>query len=153
MNGQFQHAHIMSEHNEPRPGGYPGEMLMTGTLTSGIGEGAYFMALDWVVSGFEEKLGFRPYPGTVNLAMGGAAWRHARAELVRLEGIELPPHPGNCGAKCFRVLVEDRHEGALIIPDVPDYPEDKLEIVAPMELRPLLSVSDGGAVHLRLLPG
>jgi CTP-dependent riboflavin kinase len=127
-------------------------LVVTGSLASGLGEGAYFTKLDWVVRGFEEKLGFRPYPGTFNLTMAGAAWQQIRVELVRAAGIALPPHPGNCGAKCFRLLVEERHAGVLIIPDVADYPEDKFEIVAPVELRPRLAVVDGEKVRVRLLP-
>lgn len=143
----------MIQHNAQRWVADPAGWEVTGSLASGLGEGAYFTQLDWVVKGFEEKLGFRPYPGTVNLTMAGAAWQRVRIELARAAGIALPPHPGNCGAKCFRVLVEERHAGALIIPDVADYPEDKFEIVAPVELRPRLALVDGDKVRVRLLPG
>lgn len=125
---------------------------VTGTLASGLGEGGYFMAIDWVVDGVESRFGFRPYPGTLNLVMRGAAWCRLRSLLARSSGIELPPHPGNCGAKCFRVMVEERHPAVLIVPDVPGYPDDKFEIVAPVALRPLLAVADGGEVRVSVLP-
>ncbi len=42
-------------------------MQLTGVIHSGAGKGAYFMQLDWVVRQCEDKLGFTPFPGTLNV--------------------------------------------------------------------------------------
>ena len=44
-----------------------GDLSITGKIVSGAGEGAYFTQIGWVQQQCVEKLGFRPYPGTLNL--------------------------------------------------------------------------------------
>ena len=40
-----------------------------GIVVSGMGEGAYYMALEGYRKQFKEKLGFEPYPGTLNVKL------------------------------------------------------------------------------------
>lgn len=125
-------------------------MELEGTLRSGLGEGAMFTQLDWVAREFREKLGFVPHPGTLNLALCGETWAVARARLSDAAGITIEPPPGYCAAKCFEVLINDCVKGAAVLPDIRDYPTDKLEIVAPVALRQKLRLRDGDLVNLRL---
>lgn len=124
----------------------------SGELCRGLGEGAGFVALDWVRVGMRRALGFEPWPGTLNLRMGGEAWRHWRSGLAQRPGIALPPAPGFCAAKCFRVRLNDRVEAAAVFPEVDGYPDDKLELVAPVALRAALGLHDGDAVQVQILP-
>ena len=41
--------------------------------------------------------------------------------------------------------------GAVLFPEVKDYPKDKIEIVAPMRLKDHLGVRDGDALTLEFL--
>jgi len=41
--------------------------IITGKIISGIKKGAFFTQLDWVQEQCLEKLGFKPFPGTLNL--------------------------------------------------------------------------------------
>jgi riboflavin kinase len=125
-------------------------MTLDGTLCSGLGEGAGFIALDWVDRQFLEKLGYRPYPGTLNLSLEGADWIAAREAMQMAAGIAIEPPPGFCAAKCFAVLIDHSIEGAAILPEVEGYPADKLEIVAPVAVREELRLNDGDRVTLRL---
>jgi CTP-dependent riboflavin kinase len=43
------------------------KLIITGKITSGTGEGAYFTQIGWVQQQCDEKLGFKPYSGTLNL--------------------------------------------------------------------------------------
>jgi riboflavin kinase, archaea type len=123
---------------------------LEGRLCSGMGEGAIFTQLDWAVREFREKLGFAPYPGTFNLSMDGPAWTDARTRLLQTAGIAIDPPRGFCAAKCFPVVINDRIEGAAVLPDVGDYPADKFEILAPVGVRRELDLRDGDAVRLRV---
>lgn len=123
-------------------------LVLSGTLQSGLGEGAGFVALDWVDRQFREHLGFHPFPGTLNLSLRGADWQSARAALLTAAGIPLEPPPGFCAAKCFRVRIGGRIEGAIVLPDVSGYPADKLELVAPVAVRNQLELADGDLVTL-----
>jgi CTP-dependent riboflavin kinase len=74
-----------------------GAVTLEGHLCSGLGEGAGFIALDWVEHQFHAKLGFAPYPGTLNLNLAGATGtRHAlRCRLPRA----LPSSPRPASAR------------------------------------------------------
>jgi len=132
----------------------PAEALdLEGTVAPGLGVGARFTSLAWVADAFEARLGFRPHPGTFNLKMEGASWEAARRRLASVPGIGIPPAQGFCAARCFRVLLEGRVAGAAVIPDVADYPADKLEVVAPVSVVESLGLGPGSRVRLRLFPG
>ncbi len=119
-----------------------------GRLCSGLGEGASFTGLDWVARQFRQKLGYEPHPGTLNLSLAGEAWISAREQMHMAAGIAIEPAGGFCAAKCFAVLIEGCIEGAAILPEVAAYPDDKLEIVAPVAVRQALQLSDGDRVSL-----
>lgn len=128
-----------------------GATVLEGCLRSGLGEGAGFTSLDWVASQFRAKLGFVPYPGTLNLSLRGGDWESARQAMDQARGIAIEPPAGFCAAKCFTLVIDGRIEGAAVLPEVPDYPGDKLEIVAPVAVRDALRLSDGDCVTLHLL--
>jgi riboflavin kinase len=125
-------------------------MTLEGHLCSGLGEGAMFTGLDWVARQFREKLGYEPHPGTLNLRLAGPDWALARNRMQAADGVAIEPPAGFCAAKCFEVLINDSVRGAAILPEVADYPADKLEIVAPVAVRQELRLKDGDRVRLRL---
>ena len=42
-------------------------MEINGTVTTGLGKAAYFLGQDFYKDQFHHKLGFIPYPGTLNI--------------------------------------------------------------------------------------
>jgi CTP-dependent riboflavin kinase len=45
----------------------------------------------------------------------------------------------------------DTVKGAVLVPDVSDYPKDKIEIVAPVRLKDAYGVQDGDALTLEFV--
>jgi len=45
------------------------EIELHGKVVTGLGEGQYYMSLEGYKTQFESKLGFTPYPGTLNLVL------------------------------------------------------------------------------------
>ncbi len=43
------------------------ERVIQGIVQGGLGQGNSFTQLDWVRQQFRDKIGFDPYPGTLNL--------------------------------------------------------------------------------------
>jgi len=128
---------------------------LEGEVCAGLGEGRRFTQLDWAQEEFGRQLGFLPHPGTFNLRMAGATWEQARRLLVRYPGIAIVGAADACGAKCFPVTIGGRVSGgrvsgALVLPLVPAYPTDKLEIVAPVALRQTLGLNNCDRVRLRV---
>jgi riboflavin kinase len=82
--------------------------------------------------------------------MGGPDWDLARTRMQAADGIAIEPPAGFCAAKCFEVLINDSVRGAAILPEIADYPADKLEIVAPVAVRRELRLNDGDRVTLQV---
>ncbi len=118
------------------------------------------MALEWVQQSLEKSLGYRPYPATLNLKLQTKkeidSWKQIQKEA---HGLEVPPPgPGFCRARLFRVGIEApksgakvKLKGAVLLPEVKDYPQDKIEVVAPVRLKDELGVRDGDEIHLEFV--
>jgi riboflavin kinase len=127
------------------------ELICTGVVVSGRGEGRFFTTLDWVRKQFITKFGFEPSAGTFNIRIGPES-EASLAALKQHRGIAIePPNSEFCAAKCFRVRIGSI-EGALVIPEIREYPPNILEIMAPVNLRAALGVRDGDRVEVRLIP-
>lgn len=121
-----------------------------GIVSSGCGEGAKFTQLPWAMREFEAKLGFTPFPGTFNLELKGEVWAEVRARLMAATGVTITPEEGFCSAKCFPVLLANRIEGAVVLPLVDDYPQEKFEVLSKVAIRKTLNVEDGDELSLRV---
>ena len=123
-----------------------------GRVTEGIKESSLFTHLPWVREQFITKLGIDPYPGTLNLDIIDAEDVEKLKEIKKRKGIEIiPAEPGFCSAKCFHVLVCGKIKGALIIPQVSDYPESKLEIISSDRIRDVLSLKVSDLVSVEII--
>jgi len=59
----------------------------------------------------------------------------------------LPEKGFHCGL-CYKVCIMDKIDGAIVIPQVPDYPKTLLEVIAPVDLRKTLELREGDEVQL-----
>lgn len=130
-----------------------GERL-SGRLASGVGEGKSFTRLPWARAQFMAKLGIDPFPGTLNLILEEAAerakWLSVKAgPYTRI----VPPDPKFCDGRCFPARIEDRIAAAIVVPEVPGYPEHQIELIAAENVRAALGVSDGDRVTITIVHG
>lgn len=134
----------------------PDALLLRGIVADGLGQAAHFMLMKWFRAQCRERLGINPSPGTFNLRMRGEPWQRLRPRLHQTDGaappalavIHLAPPPGFCAASCYPVHVAGAIDAWAIVPHVDHYPHDKLEIIAPVNLRATLGVATGTAVNL-----
>ena len=123
------------------------EVVLKGKVFSGSKRGKHFVNLPWVKKQINAKLGFNPYIGTLNLRMSNEMDIH---DLRKANGIKIKPEKGYYEGKCFKALVMKKVEGAVVLPDVPEYPSDLLEILAPVNLRKTLGLKDGDIVEVTI---
>ena len=64
---------VLQNSMSPEDPGAPTRVSLAGVLVSGMGEGAYYMALDGYTRQFSSKIGYVPFPGTLNIRL-----RHRR---------------------------------------------------------------------------
>jgi CTP-dependent riboflavin kinase len=128
------------------------DLAITGKIVSGAGEGAYFTQIDWVQQQCDEKLGFKPYPGTLNLEIS-EEFIFAIEVLDQQKGIELiSPDPKFCNATVFQVSLGDI-SGAIILPEekVRVHPKNIIEIIAPLNIKASLKVRDGESLKISII--
>jgi CTP-dependent riboflavin kinase len=126
-------------------------LILTGKIVSGAGEGAYFTQIEWVSRQCSEKLGFIPYPGTLNLDIAEEFFVTVES-LEKEKGIELiSPDPKFCNGKAFPVLLGEMR-AAIIMPEekVRVHPKNIIEIIAPLNLKAALNLKDGDSVTVVL---
>ena len=123
--------------------------VLTGRIVSGIKQGAFFTQLDWVQEQCLEKLGFKPYPGTLNLEIA-----HENMAIIEAlnpqRGVELvPPDSNFCSGFVFPITVEGI-SGAIVAPaeDVRVHGKNIIEIISHLGLKDALGVEDGDFVSL-----
>jgi CTP-dependent riboflavin kinase len=128
------------------------DFIVTGKIISGTGEGAYFTQIGWVQQQCNEKLGFKPYPGTLNLEISEEFLTTVEL-LDQKKGIELiSPDPKFCNALVFPATLGDMN-GAIILPEekVRVHPKNIIEIIAPLSIKASLNVKDGDSVTVILI--
>lgn len=68
------------------------------------------------------------------------------------EGIEITPEqPSFCSALCYPVLIAGSVKGAIVVPCVPNYPRNKMELIAPVHVRKALSLNAGDRLEIETL--
>jgi riboflavin kinase len=134
---------------------YPPSITLEGTLFTGLGEGAYYVTKEGYRKQFMEKLGFNPYPGTLNLKLTSEYDIKSLSELetypaVTLEGFE--DESRTYGAvRCYPAIINNKEKGAVINALRTHYGESVIEIVSPTYLRSRLKLKDGNKVKVEIL--
>jgi riboflavin kinase len=123
-------------------------VALQGKLFSGEGSGIRFLSLPWVQKQIIEKLGFKPFPGTLNLHLTQESTKTKKELIETGKAIIIVPAKGFACGSCYKARIMDKIDGAVIIPQVPDYPKDLLEVIAPVYLRKTLKLREGDEVRL-----
>jgi riboflavin kinase len=134
---------------------YPPSVTLEGVVFTGLGEGAYYISKELYRKQFIEKLGFDPYPGTLNLKLTTDYDVKTRSEIeaypaVEIEGFENENRTFG-HVKCYPVIIENKVKGALISALRSHYGASVIEVIAPVFLRKQLKLKDGHKVKVEVL--
>jgi riboflavin kinase len=134
---------------------YPPSITLEGTVFTGLGEGAYYIAKEQYRRQFLEKLGFDPYPGTLNLKLTTEYDTRTRNELEAYPAVEVEGFTSEDRTfgpvKCYPLIIENKEKGALLTALRSHYDASVLEIIAPVLLRKRLKLKDGNKVKVEVL--
>jgi riboflavin kinase len=134
---------------------YPPSITLEGTVFTGFGEGGYYISKESYRKQFIEKLGFDPYPGTLNLKLTTDYDTKARSELEAYPAVEIEGFKNEDrtfgSVKCYPAIIENEVKGALILALRSHYDASVLEIIAPVFLRKQLKLKDGHKVKVEVL--
>ncbi len=130
----------------------PTTINMEGKIFSGLGEGAYYMSLQGYREQFVKKLGFDPYPGTLNVRLDNRYVKE-REKLNEYRNFGIKIEGFSNGVRtygalwCFHAIVEGIR-GAVVIIERTHYDIDVVEIISQYNLRKELNLKDGDTVKI-----
>lgn len=128
-------------------------LSIKGKIISGLGEGRYYMQIEGYRVQFKEKLGFDPYPGTLNVKLYGEEDIKTRHFLEKFEGIEIEGfvHEKRTFGKvrCFKAEINGI-KGAVIFPERSHHSLDVIEFIAPVNVKKEKNLKDGDEVKIRI---
>ena len=125
------------------------KVVFKGKVVSGMGEGKYYTEQKGYVDQFKNKLGFVPYPGTLNVEI----------EYVERNKLRLLKNYGGTvidefetknrtfgSVLCLNAKINNC-KGAIVLPKRSHY-SNILEFISPHYLREKLHLEDGGGVEM-----
>jgi riboflavin kinase len=130
-------------------------VVFEGTVVSGLFQGAYYISKEGYREQIQEKLGFDPFPGTLNVQIKDEdiELRHMveKRPSIRLEGFRESERAfGACN--CYPLIINDDVKGYLIVADRTIHEVSILEIISPIYLRRYLGLADGDHIKIALPP-
>ena len=129
----------------------PARLHFSGEVASGLGEGRYYLSQPGYIVQFQERLGYTPYPGTLNIRVDPKELLRIGTvrdwDGIRIDGFQASGRTFG-GATCYGGRINGR-SCHLIRPDRSHY-QDVVEVIAPESLRESLSVRDGDTVTVEV---
>lgn len=125
------------------------KILFKGKVISGMGEGKYYTGQKGYANQFEKRLGFKAYPGTLNVEI-----EYIERNKIRLlrsyGGIQIDEFQAENrtfgGVICFKATINGK-KGAIVLPKRSHY-ATILECISPDNLRETLGLLDGDTVEV-----
>ncbi len=127
---------------------------VTGKVFSGLGEGAYYISLPGYKKQFISKLGFEPYPGTLNLELASNLHQQFITKLSEFKGIIIEGFTdkkrtyGN--VVCYPSIINSNIQVSIIIIERTHHGSSVIELISPIYLRKKLKIKDGDDVTVKI---
>ena len=124
---------------------------ITGIVESGSQKAAFFTDLPWVQEQCRNKIGFSPYPGTLNLRLDP----RSLAELKKTPSANrphlVPPEDNFCTAELQPVDIQGIPGAVIILPKEYNIHDDQvIEVLAPLNLKETLRLQNSDPLTLVL---
>jgi riboflavin kinase len=123
-------------------------MELEGEVTSGLGKGKYYMSKKVYQEEFDDKLGFKPFPGTLNLKVDEEERKEFEENGETLEIREVYED----GERLSNVDVTPCRIGevecGVLKLEFTEQPDSIAEIIAPIDLREKFDLEDGDRIKI-----
>jgi riboflavin kinase len=132
----------------------PQMLTFKGKVVNGLGEGAYYMSRPGYREQFSRKLGFNPFPGTLNLRLVPSQ-EGVKRELETLPAITIKGFKRGKRTfgevKCFPAVINDSVKGAVALINRTHHDDLVIELIAPTHLRRSLGLREGSDVKVTIV--
>ena len=127
-----------------------------GHIITGMGEGAYYMSLNGYKKQFKEKLGYEPYPGTLNIKLNSMLFVEAKKEMLKYPSINIEGFSDQSRTfgwvKCYPASINDSKNinSSILILERTHYDDSIIELIAPFSIKEQFSLKNGDYVKLKV---
>lgn len=132
----------------------PSYVEFKGVIISGMGEGAYYMSLKGYTKQFKSKLGYIPFPGTLNVKLKHPEFVEAKRSLetypaIMVEGFSDGKRTYGW-VKCFPARINNSVDSALILLERTHHDDSVIELISEENIKKTLKLSTGSQVTIRV---
>ncbi len=132
----------------------PSFVMLKGTLVSGMNEGAYYMSLKGYTKQFQSKIGYVPFPGTLNVKLDKKVHHEAIKQFETLEGIKIKSFSDGKRTygwvKCFPAKLNQSINCQLIILERTHHDDTIIELISKDCIRKLGKLKDGSKITITI---
>lgn len=132
----------------------PSAIELSGTLVSGMGEGAYYMSLKGYTKQFNAKIGYVPFPGTLNVKLDKKEHVEALRQLNGFEGTKIDGFSDGRRTygwvKCYHCTLNDKIDCELILLERTHHDNSIVEIISETDIRKKIGLKNGSKVTIRI---
>lgn len=127
-----------------------------GHIITGMGEGAYYMSLNGYKKQFKEKLGYEPFPGTLNIKLNSLLFIEAKKEMLKYPSIYIEGFSDQSRTfgwvKCYPAYINDSMNinSSILILERTHYDDSIIEIIAPFSIKEQFSLKNGDYIKLKV---
>jgi len=132
----------------------PSHVELKGTLVSGMGEGAYYMGLKGYTKQFQSKIGYVPFPGTLNVRLDQKIHQESIKQFETLNGIKINSFSDGKRTygwvKCFNAKINNSTNCELIILERTHHDDSIIELISKSCLRKTAKLKDGSKISINI---
>jgi len=133
---------------------FPSHVELKGILVSGMGEGAYYMALKGYTKQFKSKIGYVPFPGTLNVRLDQKTHQEAIKQFETLDGIKIKSFSDGKRTygwvKCFPAKLNNTISCELIMLERTHHDDSVIELISKTCMRKIGKLKDGSKVSIKI---
>ncbi len=132
----------------------PSYLEFKGTIISGMGEGAYYMSMKGYTKQFKSKLGYTPFPGTLNVKIKEKEFIEAKHSLDAHDGIMINGFSDGKRTygwvKCYPAKINNAVDGALITLERTHYDDSVIELISHTNIKKAAKLLTGSQILVRV---
>ncbi|TLX83893.1 MAG: DUF120 domain-containing protein [Thaumarchaeota archaeon] len=132
----------------------PSYIEFKGAIISGMGEGAYYMSLKGYAKQFKAKLGYVPFPGTLNVKLKDKEFIEAKRTLDAYPAMMINGFSDDKRTygwvKCYPARVNNLIDAALILLERTHHDDSVIELISKDNIKKSTKLSTGSQISIRV---
>ena len=144
------HSHLGSS-----LGAFPSSIELQGVIVSGMGEGAYYMSLNGYTKQFKSKIGYIPFPGTLNVKLNQKEYVEAIRQFDDFDGQKINSFSDGKRTygwvKCFPAKLNKTTNCQLIRLERTHYDNSIIELISENNICKTKKLKIGSQVSIKIM--